>query len=133
MAFLDGQNLVEGKQFGQSSSRFIFSWNLKYFTPVFNYNSTHFHPILKAAGLERIRVYDLRHTCAAVLINEGAHPEHIKRHLGHSSITVTMDTYGHLYPDAEEALSERLDARIRAAQTDRRRTQEQAGLVSVGS
>lgn len=48
-------------------------------------------------------------------------------------VLVTMDTYGHLYPDAEEALSERLDARIRAAQTDRRRTLTGGNLVSVGA
>ncbi len=88
-----------------------------------NFTRRVWKPAVCEAGLpDGLRMHDLRHTCAALLIAEGAHPEHIKRHLGHSSITVTMDTYGHLYPDAEEALSERLDARIRAAQTDRRRT-----------
>lgn len=91
-------------------------------------------PAVREAGLpDSLRMHDLRHTCAALLIAEGAHPEHIKRHLGHSSITVTMDTYGHLYPDAEEALSERLDARIRAAQTDRRRTLAGGNLAAVGA
>jgi hypothetical protein len=51
---------------------------------------------------------DLRHTVAALMIAEGAHPEKIKRHLGHSSITVTMDVYGHMFPADDEAIAERL-------------------------
>jgi site-specific recombinase XerC len=51
----------------------------------------------------------LRHTCAALLIAEGAHPKAIQEHLGHSSITVTMDTYGHLFPSQMEELATRLD------------------------
>jgi len=43
------------------------------------------------AGLrEGLRIHDLRHTCAALLIAQGAHPEAIQVHLGHSSISVTM-------------------------------------------
>jgi integrase len=99
-----------------------------------NFTQRVWKPAVREAGLpEGLRMHDLRHTCAALLIDEGAHPEHIKRHLGHSSITVTMDTYGHLYPDAEQALSDRLDARIRAAQTDRRRTLTGDNLASVGA
>ncbi len=71
-------------------------------------------PALSEAGLpEAIRMHDLRHTCAALMISEGANPKQIQRHLGHSSITVTMDNYGHLFPGDLEALAERMDARIR--------------------
>jgi integrase len=51
----------------------------------------------------------LRHTCASLLIQLGAHPKVIQEWLGHRSITVTMDVYGHLYPSLNEALTERLD------------------------
>jgi hypothetical protein len=64
---------------------------------------------------------DLRHTCAALLIAQGAHPRAIMERLGHSSITVTLDTYGHLLPGLDEALAEGLDATLRAAQTGRLR------------
>lgn len=56
-----------------------------------------------------LRFHDLRHTCAALLIALGAHPKEICEHMGHSSIQVTMDRYGHLYPDAKEALMSKLD------------------------
>jgi len=53
----------------------------------------------------------MRHTCAALLINADppAHPLAVMKRLGHSSITVTYNTYGHLFPALEEALTESLD------------------------
>lgn len=56
------------------------------------------------------RFHDLRHTCAALCIALGAHPKAIQERLGHSSITVTLDRYGHLFPKLDEALTDRLDA-----------------------
>ena len=55
-----------------------------------------------------LRIHELRHTCASLLIAEGAHPKVIQAHLGHSSITVTMDRYGHLYPSQMDAFAVRL-------------------------
>ena len=67
-------------------------------------------PAVRSADVpEGLRIHDLRHTCAALLIAEGAHPKVIQEHLGHSSITVTMDTYGHLFPSQMEELAIRLD------------------------
>jgi integrase len=62
-----------------------------------------------------LRFHDLRHTCAAWLIEAGAHPLQIKLRLGHASIRTTMDTYGHLFPSAEPELADLLDAARRAA------------------
>jgi integrase len=68
-------------------------------------------PALEAARLaEKVRIHDLRHTCAALLIAAGAHPKAIQAHLGHSSIVVTMDRYGHLFPDDMDRLAQQLDA-----------------------
>lgn len=50
-------------------------------------------------AVPRIRFHDLRHTYAALLIRAGAHPKFIQHQLGHSSITTTLDTYGHLMPN----------------------------------
>lgn len=61
------------------------------------------------------RFHDLRHTCAALLIAQGAHPKAIQHRLGHSSITVTLDRYGHLFPALDDALTDALDATYRAA------------------
>lgn len=64
--------------------------------------------------LHGLRFHDLRHTCAALSIAAGAHPKLIASRLGHSTIQITLDRYGHLYPSAEEALAEALDAAFSA-------------------
>jgi len=56
------------------------------------------------------RIHDLRHTHAAWLIAEGEHPKNIQTRLGHSSIQVTMDRYGHLMDGLDERTAARLDA-----------------------
>lgn len=64
-----------------------------------------FKPGVAAAGLPAaLRFHDLRHTHAALLIADGWHPLAISRRLGHSTITVTMDRYGHLLPSLEADL-----------------------------
>ena len=69
-------------------------------------------PAADAAGLPAgLRAHDLRHTSVSLLIELGAHPKVIQERLGHSSITVTMDVYGHLFP----SLTERLDDVFREA------------------
>ena len=81
-----------------------------------NFYRRHFKPALAAAGLPaEMRFHDLRHTCAALCIALGAHPKAIQERLGHSSITVTLDRYGHLFPKLDELLTERLDDLHRAA------------------
>ena len=66
-------------------------------------------PAAKRAGLAGVTPHDLRHTCVALLVQLGAHPKAIQEWLGHSSITMTLDQYGHLFPSIEEALAGRLD------------------------
>lgn len=64
-----------------------------------------FRPAVKTAGLPSgLRFHDLRHIHAALLIADGWHPLAISRRLGHSTITVTMDRYGHLLPSLEADL-----------------------------
>ncbi|MEJ7582989.1 MAG: site-specific integrase [Acidimicrobiales bacterium] len=66
-----------------------------------NFYGRMFKPAVTDAGLpSRMRFHDLRHTCAALCIVLGAHPTAIQERLGHSSITVTLDRYGHLFPKA---------------------------------
>ena len=55
------------------------------------------------------RFHDLRHTCAALLIAQGAHPKEIQERLGHSTIRITFDRYGHLFPSLDERLKDGLD------------------------
>ncbi len=66
---------------------------------------------LKASGIRSIRFHDTRHTFASQLIEQGAHPKYIQEQLGHASITMTMDTYGHLFPNRNRGLVDGLDTR----------------------
>ena len=67
------------------------------------------HRALKASGVRKIRLHDLRHTFASQLIEQGAHPKYIQEQLGHASITMTMDTYSHLFPNRNRGLVDGLD------------------------
>jgi len=69
-----------------------------------------FYPALKRAELPRIRFHDLRHTFAAIMIAMGENIKFIQKQLGHASITVTFDTYGHLLPEVSEGFGKRLDS-----------------------
>src|SRR6185369_15352064 len=57
-----------------------------------NLTQRHFQPILKRAGLPKIRLYDLRHSCATLLLAANEHPKVVSERLGHASITLTLDT-----------------------------------------
>ena len=68
-----------------------------------NFYARHFRPAVARARLpKQLRFHDLRHTCAALPIANGRHMEDMKDHLGHSSIRVTSDRYGHLFPRAPQ-------------------------------
>jgi integrase len=55
-----------------------------------------------SAGLRRIRIHDLRHSHVSYLISKGVNIYTISRRVGHSSITMTMDVYGHLLPSSQD-------------------------------
>jgi integrase len=67
-------------------------------------------PATRAAGLDGLRIHDLRHTAVALWIAAGANPKEVAARAGHTSVSFTLDRYGHLYPDADQALRDRLDA-----------------------
>ena len=69
-----------------------------------------FLPVLAKAGIRRIRLHDLRHTFGSLLLQNGASIVYVKEQMGHSSIQVTVDTYGHLTPGANVNFVDRLDA-----------------------
>ena len=56
-------------------------------------------PVLKKAGLPRVRIHDIRHTVASLLLQKGYKPQIVMAQLGHSSIATTVDIYGHLTTD----------------------------------
>ena len=63
----------------------------------------------KAAGVKRIRIHDLRHSHASLLVELGFQPLAIAERLGHEKIETTLNTYSHLYPNKQAELADRLE------------------------
>jgi Phage integrase family len=68
-----------------------------------------FKGFVPTTGLPKLLVYDVRHTHASLLINEGVHPKRISERLGHSSIKLTMDTYGHLFEGSDRDSADKME------------------------
>jgi integrase len=73
-----------------------------------NLRSRIFDPALKKAKIPKIRFHDLRHCYASLLIDQGESPKYIQTQIGHSSINVTFDIYGHLMKDSNQEAATRL-------------------------
>jgi integrase len=87
---------------------------------------------VRAAGLpEGLRLYDLRHTCASLLIAQGASVKAVQAQLGHATASITLDTYGHLFPSELEALADRLERARATALGGRARTQRGPEVVTL--
>ena len=67
-------------------------------------------PATRAAGLEGLRIHDLRHTAVALWVAAGAKPKEVASRAGHASVRLHPGPYGHLDPEADSALRDRLDA-----------------------
>jgi integrase len=79
-------------------------------TPMDPSNLYHeFKRILKKAGLPDIRFHDLRHTAATLMLQQGTHPKVVQERLGHSDISLTLNTYSHVLPSMQEEAAERLE------------------------
>ncbi|HZT77374.1 MAG TPA: site-specific integrase [Vicinamibacterales bacterium] len=72
-----------------------------------------FNAILEAAQLPPMRIHDLRHSCASLLLGQGVHPRVVMETLGHSQVSITLDTYSHVLP----ALGAEAAAKMNAAVT----------------
>jgi site-specific recombinase XerD len=59
-----------------------------------------FRRVLKKAGLRGMPMHALRHTFAALLIAAGHNPKYLQHQMGHGSVQITLDLYGHLYDEA---------------------------------
>ena len=82
-------------------------------TPLEPRNVTrHFHNALEKAGLPRQRFYDLRHTCASLLLAQGIQPRVLMEILGHSQISLTMNTYTHVMPQLDRDAVDKMNAAL---------------------
>jgi len=61
-----------------------------------------FEKLVKRMGLVNVRLHDLRHFHATMLLQQGANPKIVQERLGHSSFTITMDAYSHVVPGLQE-------------------------------
>jgi integrase len=76
--------------------------------------------IWRAAGLTPIGLHECRHTCASYFIAAGVNAKTLSIFLGHASITVTLDRYGHLFPGSEAEAAGLLDSYLARADTSQR-------------
>lgn len=75
-----------------------------------NLAQRNFVSILKSAGLrEDFRLYDLRHSCATLLLAAGENPKVVSERLGHADITLTLNVYSHVLPDMQQAATDKLE------------------------
>ena len=64
----------------------------------------------KKSGIKKIRIHDIRHSHASLLVEMGFSPLLIAEHLGHERVQTTMETYSHLYPNKQVEVANRLDS-----------------------
>jgi integrase len=75
--------------------------------------------ILLVTGLPRVRIHDLRHTAATLLLVQGVHPRVVQGLLGHASIAITMNTYSHVVPALRKDAADQMDAALKGAGENR--------------
>jgi len=68
-----------------------------------------FRRIIKRAGVKDVRIHDLRHTHASLMLKAGIHPKVVSERLGHANIGITLDLYSHVLPGLQEAAAEKFD------------------------
>lgn len=78
------------------------------------FRSRFWAPAVAAAGLQPLRIHDLRHTAVAFWIAAGASPTEVAHRAGHASVVTVLDRYGHLLPGAEDRVTDALDAMAQA-------------------
>ena len=62
-----------------------------------------------------MRIHDLRHAHATLMLGQGVHPKIVSERLGHASVNITLDTHSHVLPGLQAAAAEALDRRARRA------------------
>ncbi|MEQ1868745.1 MAG: tyrosine-type recombinase/integrase [Vicinamibacterales bacterium] len=68
-----------------------------------------FKTVLRAQNLPMIRIHDLRHSCATLMLAQGVSPRVVMETLGHSQISLTLNTYSHVLPAMQEDAAARMD------------------------
>jgi integrase len=104
--------LLRAFQFGKTSIADELVFPSEAGTPICpdNIGPRYMEPALEQAGLRKFRFHDLRHTFGSLLIQAGISPAYVQKQMGHRSIQVTIDVYGHLIPGENVAWIDTLDS-----------------------
>ena len=104
------QTAIRALQEHQKVGEWVFCTKVGTPLSVHNLHNRSWKPLLKKTGLPLdTRFHDLRHTCATLLLSKGVHPKIVQEMLGHSSITITLDTYSHVLPNMQEKAAEAME------------------------
>lgn len=95
-----------------------------------NWYKRHFLPTLERAGLRRVGLHALRHSYVSLLVNQGESIKFVSRQVGHRSILITADLYGHLFKETSRAAMRRLEESMPAL--ERERAEVTLGRTSTG-
>lgn len=87
---------------------FVFTWpDGRRVDP--GYLTKHFLKLIRKSGIPNIHFHSLRHSYASMLLQADVHPKIVQENLGHSTISMTLDTYSHVMPGLKEAAAEKLN------------------------
>ena len=111
---------------GKPGTAFLFPGNRSGFIDPDMFDAEVWKPIAERAGMPGTRFHDLRHFFASQLIANGETAAHVRDQMGHSSIKVTFDTYGHLFPGRGKDASDRYEKAMRDA-----REKSKAGVSNL--
>ncbi len=75
--------------------------------------------LVSRTGLKKIRFHDARHSHASLMLKQGIHPKIVQERLGHSTISITLDTYSHVTPGLQEAAAKRFDDAMQVRHNDK--------------
>lgn len=87
----------------------VFPSNTGKLINVSNFRRQHWSPLIKVAGLKHVRQYDLRHTCATMLLSKGVPIKVVAERLGHSSVITTLSHYGHCIPSMQQQATDAME------------------------
>jgi len=99
LEYIELNNIHDGLIFRNDSGEYVPPITIRY----------HFKHILKECGLPEIRIHDLRHTSASIMLNHNVPIPIVSEILGHTSIKTTLDVYGHAIPSAQHKATEVMD------------------------
>lgn len=106
---------LEAQVAGKSRDDLVFPSPQGGYLRASNFRRGYFDRAAKSIGQPGFYPHELRHTAASLAIASGATVKSVQRMLGHASATLTLDRYGHLFPDELDAVALRLDEAVRKA------------------